>query len=439
MKRVGYLISDLAFWLRQHAGRAVIGLLLLAGVGVGGSLGISALGDDAPAPAPAPRVIVRTEEAPEQTADLGFPAFATRNTTRISGADPIADAAAAALAVNPSTGGLKGPPAVTLVDAADWPGGIAAAALVAAPLGAPILLTDGGETPSLTADALSSLDPQGSASTGDAQVFQVGSSAGSPGATTKRATGATPAKLGAAVARLREKLTGGAPAHIVVVSSDQPEFAMPAAAWAARSGDAVLFAQHDSAPTATLKTIERYRSAGVYVLGPESVISKKAFGQIDDATGSVTRVSGEDPVSNAVEFARFADGGFGWNLNDPGHGFVIANASRPADAAAAAPLSASGTWGPLLLTDNANALPAELEGYLLDLKPGYETDPTRALYNHLWLIGDESAISVEVQAQLDEIAEVAPIRSGPGDASVLGPAPGTPEPEAPTRKDTTKK
>ncbi|HEX2128120.1 MAG TPA: hypothetical protein VHF58_02775, partial [Solirubrobacterales bacterium] len=86
---------------------------------------------------------------------------------------------------------------------------------------------------------------------------------------------------------------------------------------------------------------------------------------------------------------------------------------------AAAPLSASGTWGPLLVLTDAGALPDSLRGYLLDLKPGYETDPTRAVYNHAWVIGDTEAVSVEVQAQIDELVEVAPVRSGAG-ATTLG-------------------
>jgi hypothetical protein len=105
---------------------------------------------------------------------------------------------------------------------------------------------------------------------------------------------------------------------------------------------------------------------------------------------------------------------------------VLAGAERPLNAAAAAPLSASGTWGPLLLTDDADALPAPLRGYLLDLKPGYADDPTRAVYNHIWLIGDTDELSVDLQAQVDELAEVAPVTSGSGSSS-LGPVPGTPE------------
>ena len=104
---------------------------------------------------------------------------------------------------------------------------------------------------------------------------------------------------------------------------------------------------------------------------------------------------------------------FGWNINDPGHGFVVARADSPLDAAAAAPLSASGTWGPLLLTDSADTLPGALRGYLLDVKPGYTTDPTRAFYNHVWVIGDQEAIDVNQQAEIDNLAELAKIGDAP--------------------------
>ncbi len=165
------------------------------------------------------------------------------------------------------------------------------------------------------------------------------------------------------------------------------------------------------------------------MLGPESVISNDAIKEISEATkATVSRAGAEkDPIANAVAFARFVDGSFGWNINDPGHGFVIANTSSPADAGAASALSGTGTWGPLLLTDDAEKPPPALEGYLLDLKPGYEDDPTRAVYNHLWIIGNEEFLSVDAQVELDEIAEVARIESGTGEELLGGPA----EPETP--------
>jgi hypothetical protein len=232
--------------------------------------------------------------------------------------------------------------------------------------------------------------------------------------------------VASAVDRLRQRLNGD-PAHILVAGMDRPEFALPAAAWAARSGDPVLFVHRDSIPRATLEAIGRHRGVPIYVLGPPSAVSAKVLADLRKLDPAAKRVGAEGAVENAIAFARYSDAGFGWNINDPGHGFVIANLERPLDAAAAAPLSASGTWGPLLLTDDSRSLPAPLRRYLLDLKPGYASDPTRALYNHVWLIGDPDAISIRFQADVDRLAELAKVRSGSG-AGFL-PGQGAPEPE----------
>jgi hypothetical protein len=93
---------------------------------------------------------------------------------------------------------------------------------------------------------------------------------------------------------------------------------------------------------------------------------------------------------------------------------VIANLERPLDAAASALLSASGTYGPLLLTDSAKQLPAPLRAYLLDIQPGYQSDPVRGVYNHAWLIGDESAVSVTVQTEIDELTEIVRVKQAGG-------------------------
>lgn len=424
---VRYFLADVLHWLRAH--KLITALIVLALL-AGGAAAAYVLTEDDPdagriVEAPAPQVVIPETPEPEQPTDLGFPTFATKNTTRVAGADPTADAAAIALAVYPSTGGVPGPGAVTLVDSDDWPAGVAAASLVADPVGAPILLTDGDDATALTAEAIQSLAPAGTAATDGRQLFVVGEAAKPAGFDTAEASGATAAEVAAEVDRLRTKLAGE-PEHIVVTTDEDPAIAMPAAGWAARSGDPVLFVGRDGVPEATSKALAAHNDVPVYVLGAESAIGDKVVKELERTASSVERIGADDPVENAIEFARFASGSFGWNINDPGHGFVIANASRPLDAAAAAPLSASGTWGPLLLTEEAGTLPDPLRGYLLDLKPGYDDDPTRAVYNHVWIVGDPAAVSVDVQAQVDELAEVAPVRSGSG-SSVLGPPPGSVE------------
>jgi putative cell wall-binding protein len=369
-------------------------------------------GSEAPAPAPAPaRSGGNTgASASETTETLGYPGFATNNTTRIGGSDPVANAAGAALAVFPSTTPEQRPAAVSVVNEEDWAGAIAAAVLMAPPVRAPTLFSTPDEVPDVTEEALDALDPQGSPATGKAPLFAIGSVV-YPGRAAPVESG-EPAVVAARIADLRDRLFGEAPKHIVVASSSRPDFAMPAAAWAARSGDPILYAETDKLPAATKAVLKKHAKVPVYVLGPSSAISSAVVREIAKVSAKVKRVSGEDPVANALALARYRDGSFGWNVNDPGHGFVLSRSDSPADAAAAAPLSASGTWGPLLLTDDADALPQAVRSYLLDVKPGYTTDPTRAFYNHVWVIGDQDAIGVGQQAEVNELAELAKIGGG---------------------------
>jgi Cell wall binding domain 2 (CWB2) len=351
----------------------------------------------------------RASSAEESTEELGYPAFATKNTTRIGGDDPAANAAGAALAVFPATDEAQRPAAVTLVDDADPEVAIAAAVLMAAPVRAPVLVAGEDGIPAVSAEALAALDPGGSSSTGGASVFAIGAVPTPAGYATRRVRVSGAAAGAAAIAKLRDRLAGSPPRHIVVAPLGAPAFAMPAAAWAARSGDPILYAGPKKLPKATARVLRSHPKAPAYVLGPSSAISSDVLREVAAISRQVRRVAGEDPVANAIALARYDDGGFGWNVNDPGHGFVVARSDEPLDAAAASPLSAAGTWGPLLLTDDAGTLPAALRGYLLDVKPGYTEDPTRAFYNHVWVIGDQEAIEVGQQAEIDALAELAKI------------------------------
>jgi hypothetical protein len=398
--------------LKAIAGLVVVAVVFLLAAVLGGG-GSSNRGSSKPAPASS-REASPQEETPaaEAAEELGYPSFATNNTTRVGGSDPATTAAGVSLAVFPATTPAQRPAAVTLVDESDWQGAIAAAVLMAAPSGAPLLVSSADGLPDPTSQAVAALDPQGGKGTGGAQALAIGEAEAPDGLKTTRVKGEDPATLAAAVAALRERLSGGPPRHLILAPEDEPGFAMPAAAWAARSGDPVLFTDAKRLSPATAKALKRHPKVPVYVLGPSSAISSDVVREASKIDGRVRRVSGEDSVANAIALARYADGDFGWNVNDPGHGFVVARSDSPLDAAVAAPLSASGTWGPLLLTDDADTLPPALREYLLDIKPGYTTDPTRAFYNHVWVIGDQEAIDVNQQAEIDQLAELAKIGGG---------------------------
>ena len=351
----------------------------------------------------------------EQAAEkLGFPSTATRNTIRVGGGDAVSDAAGVAGALYPATGDSDRPTAITLVDQKDWATAVAASVLVGRPVGAPILLTDGGEMPAVTEDVLDRLKPKGSDLSKDAQVIRVGPDVARPsGYKTALIEGDTVFERAAAIDRFFSAGRAQPSNDVVLYSVDDPEYAMPAAAWAARSGDAALPVRRDSIPPPILDALREHERPNVYVLGPESVISKALLDRLKKRklARGVNRISGPNPVENAIAFARYEKGDFGWGVVVPGYNCTLASTTRPADAAAAAALATRGVFAPLLLSDDPDRMPQSLEEYFLSVQPGYEDDPGQAVYNHAWILGDDKAISVDQQAQLDQVTELIPVQA----------------------------
>ena len=127
--------------------------------------------------------------------------------------------------------------------------------------------------------------------------------------------------------------------------------------------------------------------------------------------GKVRRIEGETPVQNAIAFTRYERGNFGWGVVVPGYNFTLASTDQPLDAAGAASLATKGVFAPLLLTDRADELPRPLEDYFLSVQPGFEDDPGQAVYNHVWILGDDKAVSIDAQARLDQITELIPVQT----------------------------
>jgi hypothetical protein len=358
----------------------------------------------------------------------GAVGVATKNTTRLGGADPVSDAAAVARAVYPGLTTATRPQAVVLVDAHDWAASLAASALASAPLGAPLLYSQGGALPEASLLALRAMSPIGAAALGGAQVIRIGTSvpvpAGLRTSTVPSAGGADGAATTAvAVESLLGLARGVSPRQVIVLAADaSPALQMPAAGLAAESGAPILFVTAGSVPTATAAALRSLRRPAIYVIDPSAVGSRAlaALARLGHVTpilvGSTpAEADRPTPVDNANAVARFTDGKFGWGVKEPGHGLVFANAGRPFDAPAAALLSASGDYGPLLLLESPNAVPAALARYLTDIQPAYgsapQFQPVRGAYNHGWLIGDERAISVLTQTEIDSILEISPARA----------------------------
>jgi hypothetical protein len=372
-------------------------------------------------------LIIRTTSTSQTpasaTGGIGFPVLATKNTTRVSFADSIDNAAAVALAVFPSALAGTHPSAVTIAPTDDWQAALAASVLMSTPIRAPLLLSGPKTLPAATANALNLLAPTGSGALAGAQAIRIGDVPAPKGLKTTTIPGTGPYELAAAINRYASAAAGAkASSAVVIASGEDPAYAMPAAGWAAESGDPILFVSSTGVPGPTQTALMADGHPHIYVLGPPSVIPDSVLAQLQ-RFGTVARVGAEDPAANSVAFAIYRDppcvvnqpcahvpNSFGWAMRSPGHGYTLIVASRPLDAAASAALSASGSYGPQLVLDSGNALPPSILNFFLDYAtPGYTAEgPTAAVYNHAWVIGDPSTISVSVQAEVDSLLEVVP-------------------------------
>jgi hypothetical protein len=404
----------------------------------------------------------------------GVAGISTKNTTRLGGGDPAEDAAAVARAVYPGLTPATRPQAVAVVDEDDWPAALAASSLASAPLAAPLLYAEGGTVPDASEQALRAMRPTGAAALGGAQVVAVGAGAGAPagysvkaiaagspgegqaggtsssaessagsgartstgsvgGAETGGEAGERAANAGVAVLRLLEAARGRSPREAIVVAADAPRaLQMPAAGLAAESGAPILFVTRSAVPKATSDALKTLKRPAVYVVAPKTLQGAayaalarlgtvtRVVGETGGGEGAAGAGAGEDPVENAISVSRFSQGSFGWGIHEAGHGLVFANVARALDAPAAAPLSAHGDYGPLLLLEQAASVPGALTHYLSNIEPGYTAaiPPVREVYNHGWLIGDEHAISALAQAEIDALLEIAPRQQSAAEQSV---------------------
>ena len=361
-----------------------------------------------------------SEAIPSMSAQ-GAVGVATRNTTRLGGGDPASDAAGVARAAYPGFTAASRPQAVVLVDGHDWAAALAASALAGAPLGAPLLYSEGDALPAATASAMRALHPTGAGALGGAQVIRIGASAPVPeGLRTRTVASDRGPAVAVAVEHLLELLRGELPRQVIVLAEDAPRaLQMPAAGLSAESGAPILLVTAAGVPEATAAELLRLGRPAIYVVDPSSVggptlAALARLGPVTAIPGGSTPGATGSPAENADAVARFTDGSFGWGVKEPGHGLVFANAGRPFDAPAGALLSASGNYGPLLLLESPGALPTALASYLSDIQPAYGSapryQPVHGAYNHGWLIGDERAISAPAQAEIDTLLEISPRR-----------------------------
>jgi hypothetical protein len=186
---------------------------------------------------------------------------------------------------------------------------------------------------------------------------------------------------------------------IVIASARERDYALPAAAWSAYSGDTLALVERDEVPVATRRVIAQREKLTLerptmYVVGSEDVVSDAVVEELS-AFGEVKRVAGDSAVATAIALAKYRDPvtQFGWGFKRAPANVSLVNSRDWANAIGAFTFAARGPQAPLLLTNSAEAIPQPVLRYLRDMR--------RSRRSQGFVFGDRQSIGSAAFHQFD--------------------------------------
>lgn len=345
-----------------------------------------------------------------------------KNASRVGGAS---DAETAAYVLQTVFTGARrgGRPGAVVTVGEDWRTALAATPLIAGPVNAALVISGPSgpgadvarevERLSRSTDASQSATESTTSAPPEASPSRL-NIGGAPAPGVETVAGDDPAATASAIDERLAAATGGPSSNVIVVAADaEPAWALPAGAYAARTGTPVLFVTKAGVPPATATALgRRNRQAHVFILGPDDIIPSGVIDTLKQF-GAVTRIEGDDPYTNAVRFAEFRDDGadFGWGHTGRGPrqsssvNTILVNPERWQDAVMAAHLARRGKSGPLLLTEK-DRLPAVVDNHLWRQRPAFANTPAEGPFNHVWVAGSRDRIAYGTQAWADYSQEI---------------------------------
>ncbi|MCM3342646.1 cell wall-binding repeat-containing protein [Paenibacillus sp. MER TA 81-3] len=348
------------------------------------------------------------------------PWIATKNTVRVNTNDPVKAAVTISRTVWPATDDNQRPNGVVLVPNDDWAIAMAAADLIHFPNNGPVLYITKDSIPDETLSELKRLKPKGSPENGGVQAIVVGDVDASVTEEIKELglqvdviKGDQPAKVAADIDAYYTRVNKEQPKSVVIASTDDAKFALPAVNWIAHMPEPVLYVSNKGIPQATADALaKRRKQAVMYVIGPEQAVPEGVAKELE-VFGRVVRIQGKDPMQQAIAFAKYKDNktGFGWGITTAGHNFSFVREGDEWLAIAQAPFAHLGKHAPLLWMSGWQ-VPDDVRTYLESVRPRYITTPVEGPYNAAWLTGAEGSVMPSVQSEIDALLEIEPKKAG---------------------------
>ena len=291
---------------------------------------------------------------------------------------------------------------------------LAAAVLMADPIRAPVLLTDGEEMPERDARPRSTRWPRPARSPPAARRSSASATSRGPrGLKTTDLVGKDPATLARAIDAFHAAARGASSDSVLRRQRRRARVrhARRRLGGQERRPDPVRRPRR-RCPADQAPAIAAHQQPRIYVLGPSTVISPK-----------VTVAAAQARARSSASAARTRRPTRSSSRKLPRRRRSAGASSTPATAWCS-PIRAGPPTPPrprrcrpaargarCCCSATTASCPRSVEDYLLDIQPGYRDDPTRGVYNHGWIIGDDTAISVAAQARIDALLEIAPAKN----------------------------
>lgn len=364
---------------------------------------------------------------------------------RLRGKSPFDVAGAAVLAAYP--GDDIQPNGLVLTRLDRWRETLVGAQFAAAPVAAALLPRHHAYLPTATADLVDRMNLRGFPRASGVKAVVLGAAGEEVFASLQekdiqltQLKASSPPKLSLETVPFRGGWAKAYSDQIVVVPSQERDFALPGAAWSAYSGDTLAFAGRDSLPEETRALLVQRKKLRLepphsYVIGPASAISDAVLDELR-AYGPVTRIAGETAPETAVALARFHDAktGFGWGLRAGPASWSFVNPRDWGNSVGAFTFAAAGPQAPLLLTRRDGTLPPAVRDYLRSVRSPRGGQG--------FLFGDERSIPPATLREVDRLlaggpapADARPRPLDPGGRDSADPAlPTVPATRAPRRE-----
>ncbi|MFC0274812.1 cell wall-binding repeat-containing protein [Metabacillus herbersteinensis] len=330
----------------------------------------------------------------------------TKNVTRLNSSDKTEFAVLVSQTVWAATHKENQPRTVILTVVEDWQISMASAKLIQHPNNGPILFIEKDHIPDLTLKEIKRLNPIGNAD--GTQVMIMGDVSASiytelEDYQVEGINSSNPAEFALLVDdKYAESSNGVYPNNVIIVSQEEEAklYSLPAINWISNMPEPILFVSKDNIPLETKTALENRNSkANIYILGPENIIPTDVEEQLKEY-GSVKRISGSDPISNSISFAKYKDEKImvGWGAANPGLDLSFVSTKTPELAKGAASL---GKQTPMIFLEDGE-LNEDIYTFLAEVKPVYTKETTDIASNHAFINGTDEVIPFKSQGIIDE-------------------------------------